>query len=100
MFKSVVYYANILGFTTKSTDENEFRVRTDDQVTQNKCLLSIPSKEDRGTEKFKKVAVVELFFDIIYGVHIGNGEKNRRHSGQKRTYRMVKIDAIKMKCVS
>lgn len=93
-------YTIILGFTTKSTDENEFRVRTDDQVTQNKCLLSIPSKEDRGAEKFKKVAVVELFFDIIYGVHIGNGEKNRRHSGQKRTYRMVNMQTINLKSIS
>lgn len=79
----------LLGFTTKSSNENESRARNGDELTEDKCLLSIPAKDETGAEKLKKVAVVELFFDIIFGVHIGNGEKSRRHSGQKRTYRMV-----------
>ena len=44
---------------------------------------------------FKKVAVVERFFDIIYSVHVeSSGETQLRgragkHCGQKRTYRAV-----------
>ena len=46
---------------------------------------------------FKKVAVVERFFDIIYSVHVeSSGETQLRgragkHCGQKRTYRAVSI---------
>lgn len=38
---------------------------------------------------YKKVAVVDEFFDIIYRVHCSGGEISARHSGQKRTHRMV-----------
>ena len=45
---------------------------------------------------FKKVAVVEKFFDIIYSVHVesSSGDTQLRgragkHCGQKRTYRAV-----------
>ncbi len=46
---------------------------------------------------FKKVAVVEKFFDIIYSVHVESesGEaphlrgRAGKHCGQKRTYRAV-----------
>ena len=46
---------------------------------------------------FKKVAVVEKFFDIIYSVHVESttGDTQLRgragkHCGQKRTYRAVR----------
>ena len=46
---------------------------------------------------FKKVAVVEKFFDIIYSVHVesSSGDTQLRgragkHCGQKRTYRAVR----------
>ena len=46
---------------------------------------------------FKKVAVVEKFFDIIYSVHVesSTGDTQLRgragkHCGQKRTYRAVR----------
>lgn len=38
---------------------------------------------------YKKVAVVDEFFDIIYRVHCSGGGVSARHSGQKRTHRMV-----------
>jgi len=44
-----------------------------------------------GVEKavYKRVAVVEFFFDIIYRVHVETEAKNGKHAGQKRTYRAV-----------
>ena len=45
---------------------------------------------------FKKVAVVEKFFDIIYSVHVESREGDTqlrgragKHCGQKRTYRAI-----------
>lgn len=38
---------------------------------------------------FKKVAVVEYFFNIIFKNHCIIGSDDKRHIGQKRTYRKV-----------
>ena len=51
---------------------------------------------------FKKVAVVEKFFDIIYSVHVESesGEaphlrgRAGKHCGQKRTYRAVSVQSL------
>jgi len=40
---------------------------------------------------YKRVAVVEQFFDIIYTVHVETEAKNGKHAGQKRTYRAVSL---------
>ena len=46
---------------------------------------------------YKKVAMVEQFFDIIYSVHVEAAGENQlrgragKHCGQKRTYRAVCI---------
>lgn len=40
---------------------------------------------------YKKVAVVDEFFDIIYRVHCSGDGVSARHSGQKRTHRMVSM---------
>ena len=48
---------------------------------------------------YKKVAVVERFFDIIYSVHVESSSGDAphlrgragKHCGQKRTYRAVRI---------
>ena len=58
------------------------------------CLFQDGSS---GLEKpiFKRVAIVEYFFDIIYMVHVETEAKNGKHAGQKRTYRAVSI-AIKL----
>ena len=42
-----------------------------------------------GEEVYKWVAVVEKFFDIIYGVHVELEGRAGRHAGQKRTYKAV-----------
>ncbi|XP_069777693.1 nucleolar protein 4-like isoform X6 [Narcine bancroftii] len=62
-----------------------------------KLVLYVPVKTTDGistTEKqsLKRVAVVEDFFDIIYSMHVEigvNGEKSRKHAGQKRTYKAI-----------
>ncbi|XP_032875576.1 nucleolar protein 4 isoform X5 [Amblyraja radiata] len=62
-----------------------------------KQVLYVPVKTTDGistTEKqsLKRVAVVEDFFDIIYSMHVEigvNGEKSRKHAGQKRTYKAI-----------
>jgi len=41
--------------------------------------------------RYKKVAVVEDFFDIIYNVHVEMDGRGGKHAGQKRTYRAVSI---------
>ena len=48
---------------------------------------------------FKRVAVVEKFFDIIYSVHVESSSEDTphlrgragKHCGQKRTYRAVSL---------
>ncbi|CAL4103698.1 unnamed protein product, partial [Meganyctiphanes norvegica] len=46
-------------------------------------------KDSEGQDRicFKKVAVVEDFFDIIYNLHVCKDGKDKKHMGQKRTYR-------------
>ena len=49
---------------------------------------------------YKKVAMVEQFFDIIYSVHVEAAGENQlrgragKHCGQKRTYRAVRFSYI------
>ncbi|ESO94451.1 hypothetical protein LOTGIDRAFT_161141 [Lottia gigantea] len=38
---------------------------------------------------FKRVAMVEDFFDIIYSVHVEMDGRGGKHAGQKRTYRAI-----------
>ena len=51
---------------------------------------------------YKKVAMVEQFFDIIYSVHVeaaGDTQIRGRagkHCGQKRTYRAVSITSLRL----
>lgn len=44
--------------------------------------------------EYKKVAVVENFFDIIYNVHVNEGARGIQHAGQKRTHRTVRSIGI------
>ncbi|XP_076317358.1 nucleolar protein 4-like isoform X2 [Tachypleus tridentatus] len=57
-------------------------------------LLYVPcTKLSPGTGKedtvYKKVAVVENFFNIIYEVHVGKDIRGGKHAGQKRTYKTI-----------
>ena len=47
--------------------------------------------EDKG---YKRVAVVEDFFDIIYDVHVEMDGRGGKHAGQKRTYRAVSLQCL------
>ncbi|KAJ3648083.1 hypothetical protein Zmor_019919 [Zophobas morio] len=42
-----------------------------------------------GEPVYRKVAVVENFFDIIYNVHVELEGRPGKHAGQKRTYRTI-----------
>lgn len=61
-----------------------------DRANANSEHLYVPNiTKEVGVQPFRRVAVVERFFDIIYNVHVGLGGRSGRHAGQKRTYRMV-----------
>jgi len=49
------------------------------------------TESDYGGAKYKKVAIVEDFFDIIYNVHVEMDGRGGKHAGQKRTYRAVSL---------
>lgn len=63
-------------------------VKPSDQVLFVPC-----SKLKKGSEGettvYKRVAVVENFFDIIYGVHVEMDGRGGKHAGQKRTYKAI-----------
>ncbi|XP_072387673.1 nucleolar protein 4 isoform X2 [Diabrotica undecimpunctata] len=48
-----------------------------------------PFKNSTGEPVYRKVAVVENFFDIIYNVHVDLEGRPGKHAGQKRTYRTI-----------
>ncbi|KAK6990110.1 hypothetical protein BgiMline_013385, partial [Biomphalaria glabrata] len=52
---------------------------------------------DAANSSFKKVAVVENFFDIIYNVHVEMDGRGGKHAGQKRTYRAVSWQKTKQR---
>jgi hypothetical protein len=63
-------------------------------------LFHLKKKDEMGGEDrpvYKKVAVVEDFFDIIYREHVefmsnsGGRPPTGKHAGQKRTYRAVSL---------
>lgn len=56
--------------------------------TRNGSVASLQTS--RSQHCYKKVAVVDEFFDIIYKVHCSGGGISARHSGQKRTHRTVR----------
>lgn len=64
-------------------------------VVTTSCPQAIGSKKQQQQQQqqhcYKKVAVVDEFFDIIYRVHCSGGGFSARHSGQKRTHRMASI---------
>lgn len=44
---------------------------------------------ENTVSEYKRVAIVDDFFDIIYGVHVEMDGRGGKHAGQKRTYRAV-----------
>jgi len=56
--------------------------------------------QDFGKKVYRKVAVVEEFFEIIYNVHMELGGRSGMHAGQKRTYRIVSLKTNTFKMYS
>ncbi|GFS83688.1 nucleolar protein 4 [Nephila pilipes] len=52
-------------------------------------IPSSASGERGESTVYKKVAVVENFYDIIYGVHVEMDGRGGKHAGQKRTYKAI-----------
>ncbi|XP_076032350.1 nucleolar protein 4-like isoform X2 [Oratosquilla oratoria] len=80
------YISTLDGITTHSLDYNPDKDPSPDIYVQTGTLKD-PEGHDRIC--YKKVAVVEDFFDIIYNLHVCKDGKDRKHMGQKRTYRAV-----------
>ncbi|XP_023215988.1 nucleolar protein 4-like isoform X2 [Centruroides vittatus] len=61
---------------------------------KNEHVLYVPCSRfltngSRDETVYKKVAIVENFFDIIYGVHVEMEGRGGKHAGQKRTYKAI-----------
>ncbi|XP_035795034.1 uncharacterized protein LOC118468381 [Anopheles albimanus] len=83
------FWVKTKGFTT-SRPGNFQDVFTYQNIPENDgCILYAPSGGLEPGQPYKKVAVVENFFDIIYGIHVSLGSRASRHAGQKRTYRTI-----------
>ncbi|XP_055372056.1 probable serine/threonine-protein kinase nek3 [Condylostylus longicornis] len=88
------FWVKSKGFTTHKP---EGFVDTQEQCKQSKRigttdnidLYVASTSKDFGERYYRKVAVVEEFFDIIYNVHVNLGGRSGRHAGQKRTYRII-----------
>ena len=55
-------------------------------------------ESDYERARYKKVAIVEDFFDIIYNVHVEMDGRGGKHAGQKRTYRAVSLPCMCTPC--
>ena len=53
------------------------------------CLFQNDQSGKEEVKEYKRVAIVDDFFDIIYGVHVEMDGRGGKHAGQKRTYRAV-----------
>ena len=53
------------------------------------CFQHDPNGEKQEIKEYKRVAIVDDFFDIIYSVHVEMDGRGGKHAGQKRTYRAV-----------
>ncbi|XP_062541709.1 nucleolar protein 4-like [Armigeres subalbatus] len=83
------FWVKTKGFTTSKPAGFQDIFAFHDQEENDGCLLFAPSTAEADSQPFKKVAVVENFFNIIYGVHVSLGSRSSRHAGQKRTYRTI-----------
>ncbi|XP_058816616.1 uncharacterized protein LOC131679882 [Topomyia yanbarensis] len=83
------FWVKTKGFTTSKPKDFQDIFVFQKQEENDGCLLYAPNTTETDTQPFKKVAVVENFFNIIYGVHVSLGSRSSRHAGQKRTYRTI-----------
>ncbi|XP_075154228.1 uncharacterized protein LOC142227650 [Haematobia irritans] len=95
------FWVKTKGFTTKrpeSFEDAPCTQRHKKQLPPNAVLSDNPADVDlyvasttKDLEKrtYRKVAVVEEFFDIIFQIHMELGGRSGMHAGQKRTYRII-----------
>ncbi|KAM7354682.1 uncharacterized protein ACRADG_006255 [Cochliomyia hominivorax] len=95
------FWVKTKGFTTKrpeSFEDAPCTPRPKRPLSPNAILSDHPADVDlyvastnKDFEKrhYRKVAVVEEFFDIIYNIHMELGGRSGMHAGQKRTYRII-----------
>ncbi|KAG4070903.1 hypothetical protein HA402_011129, partial [Bradysia odoriphaga] len=85
------FWVKAKGFTTERPHNfKEVPPFHQSNEPNNGIHLYIPNlTKEPGIQPYRKVAVVEQFFDIIYNVHVGLGGRSSRHAGQKRTYRTI-----------
>ncbi|XP_062707163.1 nucleolar protein 4 isoform X3 [Aedes albopictus] len=83
------FWVKTKGFTTSKPEGFQDIFAFHNQEENDGCLLFAPNTAETDSQPFKKVAVVENFFNIIYGVHVSLGSRSSRHAGQKRTYRTI-----------
>ncbi|GFY55890.1 nucleolar protein 4 [Trichonephila inaurata madagascariensis] len=68
--------------------EMEYRLDICRVTNLNLCKTNGSVDKSESTV-YKKVAVVENFYDIIYGVHVEMDGRGGKHAGQKRTYKAI-----------
>ncbi|TMW48555.1 hypothetical protein DOY81_006367, partial [Sarcophaga bullata] len=95
------FWVKTKGFTTKrpeSFEDAPCTLREKKLLPPDAILSDNPADVDlyvastnKDLEKrhYRKVAVVEEFFDIIYNIHMELGGRSGMHAGQKRTYRII-----------
>ena len=73
----------------------ESLISTDHELRRTSLSLPFQTVDGKVHFVYKRVAVVEQFFDIIYSVHVESAGDTQlrgragKHCGQKRTYRAV-----------
>ncbi|XP_005179447.2 nucleolar protein 4 [Musca domestica] len=95
------FWVKTKGFTTKRPESFEDAPCTQRQkkvlppdavLSENPAdvdLYVASTTKDLDKRTYRKVAVVEEFFDIIYQIHMELGGRSGMHAGQKRTYRII-----------
>ncbi|XP_055633133.1 uncharacterized protein LOC129773544 [Toxorhynchites rutilus septentrionalis] len=83
------FWVKTKGFTTTKPPNFQDIFVFRNQEENDGCMLYAPNSTESDTQPYKKVAIVENFFNIIYGVHVSLGSRSSRHAGQKRTYRTI-----------
>ncbi|KAF8785975.1 Nucleolar protein 4 like protein [Argiope bruennichi] len=84
------FWVKAKGFRVGPPAGHSASAKSSDQVLYIPCS-KIPSNGSDRSESvvYKKVAVVENFYDIIYGVHVEMDGRGGKHAGQKRTYKAI-----------
>ncbi|XP_055849203.1 uncharacterized protein LOC129914146 isoform X1 [Episyrphus balteatus] len=87
------FWVKSKAFTTKRPEcfENipDYPASSNTEYPNNIDLFVASTTKDFGQRIYRKVAVVEEFFNIIYNIHVEMGGRSGRHAGQKRTYRII-----------